>query len=417
MKFTDYPISLEIKQNLEDLKMIKPTDIQYKTISPIMRGEDVLAIAQTGTGKTAAFAIPILDGIHKSKSSRRSEGIKCLVMVPTRELALQITEAFRGIGRNLKVKVGCVFGGVGQDDQIVTLEKGIDVLVTTPGRMFDFIHQGHIRLNRVETLVLDEADHMLDLGFVKDIEDVTKFLPKDRQTLFFSATIDKKIKKMAYNIIKGNAIHIQISPKDPVSKNVEHSVAHIKMDDKRFFLERLVREHEAAKILVFVRTQVRAERVCAAMERVGIVSETIHGGKEQNERSAVLDAFKMGKLRLLIATDVSARGIDIPGVDIVVNYDIPEQPENYVHRIGRTGRGTEKGVALSFCAPAEIELLEAIENYITKPIHVAEITKTDYQETLIFKQEEEGDWLAVMAEINRLDDMYAEKKGKKKKKK
>jgi ATP-dependent RNA helicase RhlE len=417
MKFTDYPISLEIKQNLEDLKMIKPTDIQYKTISPIMRGEDVLAIAQTGTGKTAAFAIPILDGIHKSKSSRRSEGIKCLVMVPTRELALQITEAFRDIGRNLKVKVGCVFGGVGQDDQIVTLEKGIDVLVTTPGRMFDFIHQGHIRLNRVETLVLDEADHMLDLGFVKDIEDVTKFLPKDRQTLFFSATIDKKIKKMAYNIIKGNAIHIQISPKNPVSKNVEHSVAHIKMDDKRFFLERLVREQEAAKILVFVRTQVRAERVCAAMERVGIDSETIHGGKEQNERSAVLDAFKMGKLRLLIATDVSARGIDIPGVDIVVNYDIPEQPENYVHRIGRTGRGTDKGVALSFCAPAEIELLEASENYITKPIHVAEITKTDYQETLIFKQEEEGDWRAVMAEINRLDDLYAEKKGKKKKKK
>jgi len=236
MKFKDYPISLEIKQNLEELKMIKPTDIQYKTISPIMRGEDVLAIAQTGTGKTAAFAIPILDGINKSKSSRRSEGIKCLVMVPTRELAIQITEAFREIGRNLKVKIGCVFGGVGQDDQILTLEKGIDILVTTPGRMFDFLHQGHIRLNRVETLVLDEADHMLDLGFIKDIEDVTKFLPKDRQTLFFSATIDKKIKKMAYNIIKGNAIHIQISPNDPVSKNVDHSVAHIKLDDMRFFL-------------------------------------------------------------------------------------------------------------------------------------------------------------------------------------
>ena len=417
MKFTDYSISLEIKQNLEELKMIKPTDIQYKTISPIMRGEDVLAIAQTGTGKTAAFAIPILDSIHKSKSSRRSDGIKCLVMVPTRELALQITDAFRDIGRNLKVKVGCVFGGVEQDGQILTLEKGIDVLVTTPGRMFDFLHQGHIRLNRVETLVLDEADHMLDLGFVKDIEDVTKFLPKNRQTLFFSATIDKKIKKMAYSIIKGNAIHIQISPKDPVSKNVEHSVAHIKMDDKRFFLERLVQDHESAKILVFVRTQVRAERVSAAMERVNIESETIHGGKEQNERTAVLEAFKTGTLRLLIATDVSARGIDIPNVDFVVNYDIPEQPENYVHRVGRTGRGNEKGIALSFCAPAEIELLEAIESYITKPINIAEITKTDYQETINFKQEEEGDWRAVMAEINRLDEAYGEKKGKKKKKK
>ncbi len=417
MKFNDYSISFEIKQNLENLKMVKPTDIQYKTISPIMRGEDVLAIAQTGTGKTAAFAIPILDGLQKSKKSRRSEGIKCLVMVPTRELALQITDAFREIGRNLKVKIGCVFGGVEQDDQILTLEKGIDILVTTPGRMFDFLHQGHIRLNRVETLVLDEADHMLDLGFVKDIEDVIKFLPKNRQTLFFSATIDKKIKKMAYSIIKGNAIHIQISPKDPVSKNVEHSVAHIKMDDKRFFLERLIREQEAAKVLVFVRTQVRAERVSAAMERVMIDSETIHGGKAQNERTKVLEDFKSGQLRLLIATDVSARGIDIPNVDIVVNYDIPEQPENYVHRVGRTGRGTEKGVALSFCAPQEIELLEAIEAYTTNPISVAEITKTDYKETLNFKQEVEGDWRSVMAEINRLDELYDDKKGKKKKKK
>ena len=417
MKFTDYSISPDIKKNLAKLNMVRPTDIQYKTISPIMRGEDVLAIAQTGTGKTAAFAIPILDHIQKSKTSRRSEGIKCLVMVPTRELALQITEAFRNIGKNLKVKIGCVYGGVDQDNQVLTLEKGIDILVTTPGRMFDFLHQGHIRLNRVETLILDEADHMLDLGFAKDIEDVIKFLPKNRQTLFFSATIDKKIKKMAYAIIRGNAIHIQISPKDPVSKNVEHSVAHIKMDDKRFFLERLVKEQEAAKILVFVRTQVRAERVCAAMERVGLEAETIHGGKAQNERTNVLNDFKSGQLRLLIATDVSARGIDIPNVDIVVNYDVPEQPENYVHRIGRTGRGNEKGLALSFCAPQEIELLEAIEGYITKPISVVEITKTDYKETLSFKQEEEGDWRAVMAEINRLDELYGEKKGKKKKKK
>ena len=417
MKFSDYPIALEIKQNLEDLKMIRPTDIQYKTISPIMREEDVLAIAQTGTGKTAAFVIPILDRIQKSKTSRRSEGIRCLVMVPTRELALQITDAFHDIGRNLKVKTACVFGGVGQDDQILALEKGIDILVTTPGRMFDFLHQGHIRLNRVEILVLDEADHMLDLGFVKDIDDVINFLPKNRQTLFFSATIDKKIKKLAYNIIRGNAIHIQISPKDPVSKNVEHSVAHIEMDDKRFFLERLVKEQAAAKILVFVRTQVRAERVCAAMDRVGIIAETLHGGKDQNEREAALNAFKSGHLKLLIATDVSARGIDIPMVDFVVNYDLPEQAENYVHRVGRTGRGNEKGLAISFCSPAEKPLLEEIEGYITKPITVAEITKTDYQETLIFKQEEEGDWRAVMAEIQRLEETYEDKKSKKKKKK
>ena len=364
MKFIDYPISDQIKDNLWGLKMIRPTDIQYKTISPILRGEDVLAIAQTGTGKTAAFVIPVLDQIARQKSSRRSEGIKCLVMVPTRELAIQITEVFHTIGENLKVKTGCVFGGVEQDAQILTLEKGIDILVTTPGRMFDFIHQGHIRLNRVETLILDEADHMLDLGFVKDINDVVKFLPKNRQTLFFSATIDKSIKKMAYSIIKGNAIHIQISPKNPVSKNVDHSVAFIKMDDKRFFLERLVKEQEGSKILVFVRTKVRAERVCAAMDRVGIEAETIHGGKDQSAREAVLDRFKTGDLRLLIATDVTARGIDIPEVEFVVNYDLPEQTDNYVHRVGRTGRGNNKGVGLSFCSPDEKGLLEAIEEYI-----------------------------------------------------
>lgn len=417
MKFLDYPISDQIKDNLWDLQMVRPTDIQFKTISPIMRGEDVLAIAQTGTGKTAAFVIPILDKIAKQKTSSRSEGIKCLVMVPTRELAIQITEVFHTIGARLKVKTGCVFGGVEQDSQILKLEKGIDILVTTPGRMFDFLHQGHIRLNRVETLILDEADHMLDLGFVKDINDVIKFLPASRQTLFFSATIDKEVKKVAYSIIKGNAIHIQISPKNPVSKNVDHSVAFIKMDDKRFFLERLVKEQEDAKILVFVRTQVRAERVSAAMARVEIESQTIHGGKEQAEREDVLNAFKSGELRLLIATDVTARGIDIPNVDIVVNYDLPEQTDNYVHRVGRTGRGNNKGVALSFCAPDETELLKAIEEYTGDEIKVVEITKSDYSETLEFKleTEDDDDWRSVIAEINQLEEM--ENSGKKKKKK
>ena len=253
MKFSDYSISSEIKNNLDKLGFVRPTDIQFKSIAPIMRGEDLLAIAQTGTGKTAAFAIPILNHIHEAKISKRTEGIKCLVMVPTRELAIQITEVFEKIGRHLKVKTSSIFGGVEQDPQILRLEKGIDILVTTPGRMFDFIHQGHLRLNRVETLVLDEADHMLDLGFLKDIQDVSNFLPKDKQTLFFSATIDKKIKKTAYSLIKGNAIHIQISPKDPVSKNIEHSVSNIGMDDKRFFLERIIKENPDSKMLIFVK--------------------------------------------------------------------------------------------------------------------------------------------------------------------
>jgi ATP-dependent RNA helicase RhlE len=412
MKFSDYSISSEIKNNLDKLGFIRPTDIQFKSIAPIMRGEDLLAIAQTGTGKTAAFAIPILNQIHSSKISKRTDGIKCLIMVPTRELAIQITEVFEKIGRNLKVKTSSIFGGVEQDSQILRLEKGIDILITTPGRMFDFLHQGHLRLNRVETLVLDEADHMLDLGFMKDIEDVCKFLPKERQTLFFSATIDKKIKKTAYSLIRGNAIHIQISPKDPVSKNIEHSVSNIQMDDKRFFLERIIKENPDSKMLVFVRTKVRAERVASAMKRVFIDAETIHGDKDQKDRFAVMDRFKTGETKILIATDVSARGIDIPLVEYVINYDIPEQPENYVHRIGRTGRGRHKGFAISFCSSDEKPLLAEIEKLIGKTIHLIQISKTNYTETINFKVEEEkDDWQSVMNQIETIN------KGRKKKKK
>ena len=272
MKFSQYSCSPDIKRNLEGLGFNRPTDIQFKAIPPIVRGEDVLAIAQTGTGKTAAFAIPIVDKLHKGKKNKRSEGIKCVVMVPTRELAIQITEVFQIIGKHTKVKSFCVFGGVEQAPQIASLQDGIDILVTTPGRMFDLTSQGYIQLDKVETLVLDEADHMLDLGFIKDIQDLIRYLPKNRQTLFFSATITPKIKKLAYSLVR-SAIRIQISPKDPVSKNVEHGVAFVSMDDKRFFLERMIKEHTDSKILVFVRTKVRAERVFKAMERVGIATQ------------------------------------------------------------------------------------------------------------------------------------------------
>ena len=301
MRFDDYRIAPEIKQNLQALGFKRPTDIQFKAIPSILKGEDVLAIAQTGTGKTAAFVIPILHLLHDRKKSARPDGIKCVVMVPTRELALQITEVFQQIGQHTRVKTLCVFGGVEQDPQIARLQQGIDILVTTPGRMFDLVSQGYILLNQVEILVLDEADHMLDLGFIKDIRDLIKFLPRKRQTLFFSATIDDTIKKLAYSLVH-KAIRIQLSPKDPVAKNINHAVAFIEMDDKRFFLERLILEHAESKILVFVRTKVRAERVRAAMERVGITSETIHGDKDQRDRLDVLGRFRDGSVKVLIAT-------------------------------------------------------------------------------------------------------------------
>ncbi|MCB0531249.1 MAG: DEAD/DEAH box helicase [Lewinellaceae bacterium] len=410
MRFEKYSIAPEIKRNLEDLGFKRPTDIQFKSIPPILKGEDVLAIAQTGTGKTAAFVIPILHLLHSRKKSTRPAGIKCVVMVPTRELAIQITKVFDEIGQHTRVQTFCVFGGVEQDPQIARLASGIDILVTTPGRMFDLVSQGHIKLDKAELLVLDEADHMLKLGFLKDIRDLIRFLPRQRQTLFFSATINEEIKKLAYSLVRGKAIRIQLSPKDPVAKNIRHAVAFIEMDDKRFFLERLINEQPDRKILVFVRTKVRAERVTKAIERVGITAKTIHGGKEQKDRMAVLEQFRQGTLKVLIATDVSARGIDIPDVDFVVNYDLPEIAENYVHRVGRTGRGKQKGDALSFCSTEEKAILEEIEAYLGKSISVLKIDKGEYAETLRFTEDVSDKWKDVLQEIEEAEKFRKKKK-------
>ncbi len=411
MKFDDYHIDHEIKRNLTQLGFKRPTDIQFKAIPPVLNGEDVLAIAQTGTGKTAAFAIPIIHLLHSRKNSKRTDDIKCLVMAPTRELALQLTEVFESIANHTHVKVLCTFGGVEQAPQIARLSKGVDILITTPGRMFDLVSQGHIKLEKVEILVLDEADHMLDLGFIKDIQDLTRFLPTKRQTLFFSATITKKIKQLAYSLIdQKRAIRIQVSPKNPVAKNINHSIAHIEMDDKRFFLERIVREHPESKILVFVRTKVRAERVMKAMARAGLQSNCIHGDKEQKDRISVLDAFKSGQNKVLIATDVSARGIDIPNVDYVINYDMPEQPENYVHRCGRTGRGRLKGEAIAFCSKEERPLLDAIEAFTGDKIQVTEIEAATYDSTLTFTEDHNSNWKNLMKEAE--EDQAVKKKKK-----
>ncbi|MFO7570832.1 MAG: DEAD/DEAH box helicase [Smithellaceae bacterium] len=382
MKFDKYHISEDIKQNLVRLGFKRPTDIQFKSIPSILNGEDVLAIAQTGTGKTAAFAIPVVDMIHRGKSSKRASGIKCLVMVPTRELALQIGDVFTDIAKHTKVKTFALIGGVEQNAQLKKLQEGIDILITTPGRMFDLIHQGFISLAYVETLILDEADHMLDLGFIKDIQYVKKMLSRRHQTLFFSATINPEIKKLAFSQVKSSAIRIQISPDDPVSANVTHGVMFVGMDDKRFFLESFIRENPESKIIIFVRTRVRAERVARAMARVSISSITIHGEKDQEERLGAMRKFKEGECRILIATDVSARGIDIADVNYVINYDLPDKAENYVHRVGRTGRGVSKGVAISFCSEDEKERLSEIQQFLNKEIHVIKLGKKDYARTL-----------------------------------
>ena len=346
MKFEKFHLSEDLLRNLNDNGFFRTTDIQFKAIPSILKGEDVLAIAQTGTGKTAAFAIPIINMIHSEKSSKRALGIKCLVMVPTRELAKQIGEVFNKLSKHTKVKPFALFGGVEQDAQIKKLEDGLDILIATPGRMFDLISQGFVDISRIETLVLDEADQMLDLGFIEDIESIKRKLTRRHQTLFFSATIDADIKKLAYSQVRSSAIRIEISPEDPVSKNVQHFVMNIEMDDKRFFLAEYIKQNENGKFIVFVRTRVRAERVAKAMERANIATLTLHGEKDQTDRDQVMSDFREGKCKILIATDLSARGIDIANVTHVINYDLPEKPENYVHRIGRTGRGFNKGLSL-----------------------------------------------------------------------
>lgn len=415
MKFSEYPISEGIKKSIDKQGFKKPTDIQFKAIPNILRGEDVLAIAQTGTGKTAAFAIPILHLLHVKKIIRKSAGIKCLVMAPTHELALQIQEVFKSLSKHTKVTTYCIHGGVEQEPQKEKLAEGVDVLIATPGRLFDLVSQGDVKLDGLEILVLDEADHMLDLGFIKDIRDLIRFLPARRQTLFFSATITEKIKKLAYSLVT-NPIRIQVSPKDPVAKNITHAVAEVEMDDKRFFLGTLIQEDLNRKILVFVRTKVRAERLKKAMDRQGFETITIHGDKDQSEREKSMQAFRSGTCKVLIATDISARGIDIPNVDLVVNYDLPESSEQYVHRVGRTGRGKEKGNAIAFCSSEEKQLLEDIDSNLGKPISKIEISKKDYNYTVETAVEgKDENWQALLEQAEEDEKQF--KKIKKKRRK
>ena len=399
MKFEDYKIAEVIKTEIERMGWNRPTDIQFKAIDPILKGDDVLAIAQTGTGKTASFVIPILNKIHYQLSKKEAHYVRALVLVPTRELAEQVEQVFVELGKNTDVRIRSLMGGVSQDDQIKDLEDGMDIVISTPGRMFDLISQGHLKVDQLQTLVLDEADHMLDLGFIKDIQDLMRHIPRKRQTLFFSATIDKNIKKIAYELVR-HAIRIQISPKDPVAKNIDHAVVFVGMDDKRFFLENIIKENDDLKIMVFVRTKVRAERVVKAMERVDIKAITIHGDVEQKDRFEVLNQFKTNQVSVLISTDVAARGIDIPGVGAVINYDLPKEPENYVHRVGRTGRGKEKGVAISFCSEDEKELLLAIEEYTGNKIAIYDLEKNDYKTIIEDSDDGSNDWKKLIDEEN-----------------
>ncbi|MGF1504423.1 MAG: DEAD/DEAH box helicase [Chloroflexi bacterium] len=347
----------DLLRAVADAGYTDPTPIQQATIPHGLAGRDVLGGAQTGTGKTAAFALPTLQRLAGSGGKR---AVRALIVAPTRELALQIATSFEVYGRYTGLRVAAIYGGVSQRPQVSALRKGVDILVATPGRLIDLMNQGHIKLDRVETLILDEADRMLDMGFLPDIRRIIKAVPNDRQTLLFSATIPRAIRSLAASLLD-NPVEVTIAPDQPTVEAIEQSVYFVHKRQKQALLEHLLSNPDFSRVLVFTRTKRGANRVVRDLERGGISAEPIHGNKSQGARQRALRNFRKGKTRVLVATDVAARGIDVDDISHVIQYDLPNEPETYVHRIGRTGRAGAAGIALAFCARDERSYLRDIE--------------------------------------------------------
>ncbi len=337
------------------------TEIQHQTIPHILQGNDVIGCAQTGTGKTAAFAIPILQLLQQKPATRKE--IRTLILTPTRELAIQIDENFNTYGKFLPFSHLAIFGGIPQTKQVTAIHKGIDVLIATPGRLLDLIAQGYINLSQIEILVLDEADRMLDMGFVNDVKRILTKVPAKRQTLFFSATMPKEIRKFAHTILS-QPKEINVTPVSSTAQTVKQSVYFVEKNEKLNLLISLLDDQSIERSLVFARTKHGADKLVKQLVRTGIHAAAIHGNKSQNARQRALSDFKSSRIRVLIATDIAARGIDIDELPHVVNYELPNVPETYVHRIGRTGRAGAKGVAVSFCDSEEKKELKNIQKLI-----------------------------------------------------
>jgi len=373
MQFVDLHLSQPILRALADQGYVSATPIQAQAIPHVLDGRDVLGCAQTGTGKTAAFALPVL---HRLSTDSQPAGsprrARCLVLCPTRELASQIGTSFREYGRELGLSYAVIFGGVNQNPQVHALKKGVDVLVATPGRLLDLLNQGHVRLEEVRTLVLDEADRMLDMGFINDIRKIVAKLPAGRQTLLFSATMAADINKLAESILR-NPVRVQVAPVSSTAARIEESVYRVEKHNKPALLAHLVEHLPMSRAIVFTRTKHGADRVVRHLHGYGIRAEAIHGNKSQGARRRALASFSGNKIPVLVATDIASRGIDIDGVTHVVNYDLTHEPESYVHRIGRTARAGASGAAVSFCDHDEVANLKAIEKLLRRSIPV----KTD----------------------------------------
>ena len=369
MTFSELKISSPVLRALEDKKYITPTPIQEKAIPIAAKGIDILGLAQTGTGKTAAFAIPIIDQLKDEAFPKGTiRPIRSLVLTPTRELALQIEESFLDYGKYTGLSCTVVFGGVKQNPQVRKLKRGTDILVATPGRLLDLIGQGFIHLDKVEIFVLDEADRMLDMGFIHDMKKIFPMLPKNKQTMLFSATMPKEINEISKTLQK-NPVRVEVTPESSVVDTINQYLCCVEKPEKINLLVNLLHQDLRDRILIFSRTKHGADKIARTLNNKNIGCEAIHGNKSQNARQTALNNFKSGKTRIIVATDIAARGIDVPDLGMVINYDMPDVAETYVHRIGRTGRAGKDGEAITFCAKEDKPMLKDIEKLIGSKIN------------------------------------------------
>ena len=387
MKFEELQLHTLLLKAIEEEGYTEPSPIQEEAIPPALEGRDVLGCAQTGTGKTAAFSLPILNRLLENQTTSKKRKIKALILTPTRELAVQIAESFQTYGKHTHLRTTAIFGGVSAKPQLCAIRDGLDVLVATPGRLNDLLDQHEVDLRYVETFVLDEADRMLDMGFINDVRRVLKWIPHNRQTLFFSATMPTEIENLVKELLK-NPVKVEVTPVSSTVDLIEQCVYLVDKENKKHLLVDILRDQKFKSVLVFTRTKHGADKVVKDLDRVHISAAAIHGNKSQGARQTALNNFKSGELQVLVATDIAARGIDIDSLECVINYDLPNISETYVHRIGRTGRAGLDGRAIAFCDISEKEYLEDIEKLIKKEIPVVEEHKYPMQIFVVPPKEE-----------------------------
>jgi len=367
--FTDLGLIEPLMRAIAGEGYTTPTDIQARAIPALLEGRDVLGIAQTGTGKTAAFALPILQKLMADRRRPKPRSARALVLTPTRELACQIRDDFAVYGKHLPLRAVVIHGGVSQNPQVNAARNGVDIMIATPGRLLDLLSQRHIELSGIEIFVLDEADRMLDMGFIRDVRAIAAQVPQQRQTLMFSATMPGEVSALVNSLLK-NSVRVEVTPPATTVERIDQKVMFVARDNKRHLLDHLLADRAVTRAIVFSRTKHGANRVAEQLKKNGVRADAIHGNKSQSARQRALDEFKAGHLRVLVATDIAARGIDVDSVSHVINFDLPMEPESYVHRIGRTARASADGAAISFCDHDEVAQLRAIEREIRQAVPV-----------------------------------------------